>query len=403
MKWLLRKLPLLAAFIAFVAAFVWLDQDKQFRHDSFKAYSLHNTSGEGCSLAYRYLQQRAGGDNSFGGGELNRLIELSGIASHAVVFRLGPQVIPGEHADRKSVHADEKEQEKPAKKIPVVDSKRPLLTPGEKKWVESGGRLVLALEGVYGPLESRQLAASAPLRKVFPVWPGVARIDAAAPRMLSGAPLEDAHTLLARGSDVYAARIAIGAGEVLVFAGADIFSNAHIADAGHLPLLDALAEQRPVYFDEYVHNLQAAPGLFELLNRWGFGMALVCLAALCLSAAWRARVPVGPPEDPYRETRSQAVDFVGSLAPLYDKALSPRQALAAHYKNFLLAAAAQSGLRGEALAAKIRALFEGIEGFSARDEALLAGREAVGQADFQRLLSLLNEAHGRLEKIAHSR
>ena len=421
MKWLLRKLPFLAAFAAFIAAFIWLDQDKQFRRDSFKPYSLHNTSNEGCSLAFRYLRQHA--NDSSSNGELNRLIELSGIESRAVVFRLGPQVIPGEHEDRKAFHAKEnenendkendkenekwkgkgKDQKKSVKKIPVVDSKRALLTPGEKNWVEGGGRLVLALDGVYGPLESQRLVSSVPLRKVFPIWPGIERIDAAGSRMLSGAPLEDAHALLTLSADVYAARFAIGAGDVLVFAGADIFSNAYIADAGHLQLLDALAEQRPVYFDEYVHNLQSAPGLFELLNRWGFGMALVSLAGLCLCAAWRARVPVGSPEDPYRETRSQAVDFVGSLAPLYDKALSPRQALAAHYKNFLQTAAAQSGLSGEALAAKIHTLFSSIYGFSAHDETAFTSREALGHAEFLRLLRLLNEAHGRLEKIAHSR
>lgn len=396
MRWLLRKLPIVAALIAFGVAFVWLDQDKQFRRDSFKPYSLHNISETGCSLAFRYLKERRAGK----GAELNRTVELGGLEANAVLYRLGPQVVPGEHEDRESVK-DEKKSKLP--KVPKADPEKPLLTPGEKTWVENGGRLVLAIEGIYGPLESLRLVTSADVRKVFPIWAGVNAPTAASARMLSGAPLADAHTLLMLGGDVYAARIALGKGDVILFAAPDIFSNAFLANGSNLQLLAALHEPaRPFYFDEYVHELQSAPGMLEMLTRWGFGMALVSFCVLSLSAFWRARSPVGPPEDPFRDTRSQAVDFVSSLAPLYDKSLSPQQALAMHYKNFLQTASAQSGLRGEALAAKIRALLSNAHGFRAEDERALAGQLELTHAEFQRLLHVLNDAFRRLE-LAHRR
>lgn len=409
MNWILRKLPFIAAVTAFALAFGWLNNDKQFRREQYPEFSLHNTSNGGCSLAYRYLKdwraRRLGAVElspekklSAGatGGELNRLIDLTTLEPDAVVLRLGPQVVPVEH-----------EEATPAMKggVPVppkpraADPKLPLLTPGEKSWIESGGRMMLALEGIYGPIESHPMITPGEVRKVFPIWPEIKNIEPVRAQMLFGELLNQSQILFSIGSDIFAARFKFEKGDVVVFAAADIFSNEHLANDAHLQMLLSQIGGRPFYFDEYVHHLQAEPGVIELLNRWGFGLAMLMIGALSLGAFWRARSPIGPPEDPFRETRSQAVDFVGSLAPLYNRSLSYEQALALYYRNFLQAVAAQSGLRGEALAAKIRALLAEA-GTGEVNEAVLTGRKPLDRAKFERWLRVLNEAYRRLE-LAH--
>jgi hypothetical protein len=217
------------------------------------------------------------------------------------------------------------------------------------------------------------------------------------PRTLKGAPLADSITLFSFADKPFASRSPLGKGEVILIASPEIFENSNIAQKDHLRLLEALAPPgRPVYFDEFVHGLHSTPGMLELLNSWGLGVALSIAALAGLCAFWRAAAPIGPPEDDYKETRTQALDFVGSLAPLYNSALRPHQAVALHYKNFVHALTVQSGLRGAELNAKMLQLLGGVA-----PDAFTANR-ALSNAEFANLLKTLNEAYGRLER-AHRR
>ncbi|HLX63085.1 MAG TPA: DUF4350 domain-containing protein [Planctomycetota bacterium] len=401
MLWIMRKLSLLAALLGCVAAFVWLSSDKYIRSTLFPPYSLHNTSVEkhGCSLAFRYLKEsRENGARPV--RELNRRIDFAELEPDAVVLRIAPALKPGdreaidEEVAKKSLKPDKKDKKK---KPPVLAKDKPLLTDGEAAWVRGGGRLVLALEGDYGPIETSTERRADPFERTSALWPGVQRIQPTGARTLKGAILNDALTLFTLNRGVFAAKLPMDKGEVIALASAEPFTNSHLDEADNLALLQALAPaSRAIYFDEYVHELQDAPGVTELLLRWGLGAALIVMGAGALLGFWRARTPIGPPEDDHKETRTQAIDFVGSLAPLYNRALEPHQALALHYKNLLQAVTAQTGLRGAELEAKIRVLL------NTNDLAAFAGQRPLTRGGFERYLSELNRGYGRLER-AHRR
>lgn len=396
--WILRRLSLVAAMLGFAAAFVWLSNDKYIQSTLFPPYSLHNTNAErkqGCSLAFRYLKE-ARGAGAPAVRELNRMIDFAELEADAVVMRIGPELKPGEREDDGT---PKKAALKPGKKAkPATAAKdKPLLTAGEAAWVRGGGRLVLALEKDYGPIETTIQPRADPFEKTFQLWPGVERIQPTEARTLKSELLNDALTLFTLNREIFAAQLPMGKGEVIVLGSAQPFTNSHLDEADNLKLLQALAPaSRAVYFDEYVHGLQDAPSVTELLLKWGLGVALLVMAASGLAGFWRARTPIGPPEDDHKETRTQAIDFVGSLAPLYNRALQPHQALALHYKNFLHTVTAQTGLRGGELEAKIRVLL------ATNDLAAFAGQRPLARGEFDILLAELNRAYGRLER-AHRR
>ena len=58
---------------------------------------------------------------------------------------------------------------------------------------------------------------------------------------------------------------------------------------------------------------------------------------------------LGPPEDDLRETRSEAIDLVGSLGTLYMSTMTDDEAIAAYREALVRSVAVQTGLRGEAL------------------------------------------------------
>ena len=84
-------------------------------------------------------------------------------------------------------------------------------------------------------------------------------------------------------------------GDIIVCSLPELFQNAQLGRADHLALLDRLAESgRPVFFDEYVHGLQAELGAVEILRRWGFGpflaRVLASTASSVLHRIWAIRI-----------------------------------------------------------------------------------------------------------------
>jgi hypothetical protein len=271
------------------------------------------------------------------------------------------------------------------------------LTSAEESWVRGGGRLVLGLDDDYGPLSWAERGGGAPLRKVFPAWPGVRTL---APGDSSGAasglPLESATTVFARGDVAAIARLTLGRGEVLVLTVPAVLENARLAQADHLRLLEAIAEERPVLFDEWAHGYGADPGTLALLLQWGFGPSLVTGAVAFALLLWRGRTRLGAVEAPPAEARSEAVELVDSLAQLYRRALTRREALALHLENLRATAAMRSGLRGQALDRRVGELTLG---------ALppLAGTGDLAPSQFLRGLSAVNEGYRRLRQHADTR
>jgi hypothetical protein len=192
-------------------------------------------------------------------------------------------------------------------------------------------------------------------------------------------------------------RLVVGRGEVWVLTAPGLLENGRLAMADHLGLLEALAGSgRPILFDEWVHGLGQDESLLALMLEWGLGPALVAAALAFVLLLWRHRKRLGPEEAAVAEERSEAVDLVDSLAQLYDRALSRREAAALHLQGFRKAVSLRTGLRGAALEQRTRTLLD--------DAALLpAGERELPASGFLRILHAVNDGYRRLDEHAHTR
>lgn len=431
-----------AAIAAYAGAtLLWVAGDERAERAAFESPGSSLDRGpEGTSLARGVLAERAGAGARV--EPLLRRIDGQELPANAVVFRLAPPEAPflGRWAtddDEKDENGDEKKDEpggakkdgaeKDGATSPKGDSKksekkgdprgdgdeegrddpdedgpaRPsaLLTDDEEAWVQRGGRLVIATGVWYGPLRVSDLPASARIAKVFPLWPGVRRIEPKPMRALAGVPLTLATRVFLAAEQPLVARFALGRGELIVLGCPEIFANDRIARGDHLALLEALAGPpgaRPIFFDERLHGLERHPGTLALLTGWGFGPALL-LALLGVAAAFRrARSPQGPPERDAADLRSDAVDLVDALAELYDRALRRVDALRLHHDNLVRTVAAETGLSGSGLAGRMNLL---LPGFSPPE----VGAPEISREELSRRLRIVNVAFGRIDVRDHKR
>jgi hypothetical protein len=189
----------------------------------------------------------------------------------------------------------------------------------------------------------------------------------------------------------------IGRGEVLLLTAPQLLENERLAAADHLALLEALAgEERPVVFDEWAHGLGQDESLLALMLEWGLGPALVVAALTFILLLWRSRTRLGPEEDDTEEERSEAVDLVDSLAQLYDRALSRREATSLHLRGFRQAVSLRTGLKGAALERRARELLDDAA-------ALPVGEREIPASAFLRTLQAVNDGYRRLDEHAHTR
>ncbi|HSB60805.1 MAG TPA: hypothetical protein VLI67_03745 [Vicinamibacteria bacterium] len=329
------------------------------RPAGFPRGSVFNESGEGMSLARRYLRA----------GVLARPMGPARLPGNAVVFRVRPRG----RAER-------------------------LLTPAEERWVRGGGRLLLAIEDDYGPLKAAPSPRPAPVRKVFPIWPGVRRLVVPDPiRVLAGTPADEAHAVFASGSGSVLSRLPLERGEVVLFAVPEVLENAHLGEADHLRLLVAMAgEGRPVLFDEWAHGHGRDEGLLDLMLEQGFGPFLMTAAVAFALWLWRGRARLGPEDREPAEARSEAVDLVDSLAQLYDRALTRREAARLYREGFQRAVGIRTGLKGAALAARAGELL-------GRGLPPIADAGEIPPSAFLGVIRAVNDGYRRLHEHAHSR
>jgi len=332
----------------------------------FPPGSVHNTDPRGLSLAYGYLKERAG---TAGVLALAKPLEPLSVEPGAVVFRVRP--------DQRRARAG-------------VRAAAALLTPGEEAFVRAGGRLVLAIDGRYGPLDVK-LLRSGLTRKLFPLWSGIGSLRPEPQRVLDGPGLAEMRAVFALADDAIVSRQVLGRGDVVATSAPELFENRLLREADHLALLAALAgSARPVYFDERAHGAAEEAGLVSLLAAWGLGPTLVLAGLAAALAFWRARARVGPAEDEHRETRSEAVDLVDSLGRLYDRTLTRGEALQQHALGFERALQARAGLKGEALRARVRELL------GAPPPGVRSGQRELPPLEFARRLKSINDAYRRL-------
>ncbi|MBI2932713.1 MAG: hypothetical protein HYY16_13785 [Planctomycetes bacterium] len=250
---------------------------------------------------------------------------------------------------------------------------------------------MLGLNGPYADVTAEAISDKDAPVKVFPMWSGVVSIAPPIPRTLRGEMR--AHAIFAAGANAVIAREPMGDGDVILLACPEALQNRQVGVKDHLSLLTALAgRDRPAYFDEFVHGLEVEAGVVEILRQWGFGPLLVLASAACLVAFWRRRIRIGPAEDDARETRVEAIDFVDSLALLYQRALSRRQALALYRRAFEQSVALRSGLQGAAIEKRANELL----GAPLPPLREVRGRDLKPQ-EFSKGLQTINSALGRLQ------
>jgi hypothetical protein len=386
-----RLVPFLGVLAFAASGLLWLAHGPGGSEPS-RPGSTFDSSPKGTSLAFAYLEGRPGAAPV---GRLTRPLRLADVKPDAVVFRLCPARLPRRMPVAETGGTRRNQDRRKAPSNPPEGASSPLLAPAEQSWVEAGGRLVLAVSDSLGPLTVK--AVSTPPRKVHPRWPAVVALWPMPLRALEGAAVEDAVTLFAAGDRPVVARVARGAGEVLLLACPEVLENGFLAKGDHLRLLDALAGTgRPVLFDEHAHGVAAERGLLALLLDWGLGPSLALAALAGLALLWRSRARVGPAEDAGEDRRSDAVDLVESMGQLYERALRRREAAALYYEAFRRALAQRTGLRGRDLDARVRQMTGGVA-----PAAGGRGRD-MGEPELEDVLARLNRAFGGLGH-GHSR
>jgi hypothetical protein len=382
-----RLFPFLGVLAFAASGLLWLAHGPGGSEPS-RPGSTFDSSPKGTSLAFAYLQGRPGASPV---GRLTRPLRLADVKPDGVVFRLRPFPRRAQGAETDGARQGQ------SRKKPRSGPPQPPPThrdPNQAAWGAAGGRLVLAVSDSLGPLTVK--AVSTPPRKVHPRWPAVVALWPMPLRALGGAAVEDAVTLFAAGDRPVVARVARGAGEVLLLACPEVLENGFLAKGDHLRLLDALAGTgRPVLFDEHAHGVAAERGLLALLLDWGLGPSLALAALAGLALLWRARARVGPAEDAFEDRRSDAVDLVESMGQLYERALRRSEAAGLYHEAFRRALGQRTGLRGRDLDARVRQVTGGVA-------PAAWGRRDMSEAELEDVLARLNRAFGGLGH-GHSR
>jgi hypothetical protein len=184
-----------------------------------------------------------------------------------------------------------------------------------------------------GPVEAEKAPAADPAAtpiadKVLPLFPAVRELHLTPHLSLPAKAMVDAQPFFEMNFAPAVAFKKLGRGQIWMVDEPFIFENQQLGDGDHLALLAAIAgARRPVIFDETVHGFTRERGLTELFRGWGLIPALLIAGLACVLLFWRRAATVGAPADGFRDTRSEAIDFVDSAASLFERALIPADAL----------------------------------------------------------------------------
>jgi len=148
-----------------------------------------------------------------------------------------------------------------------------------------------------------------------------------------------------------------GAGTAIILSDPHIVTNAGLPEAGNLDLfvnilLSHATDAKTVYFDEYHHGFMRRPSVLHLLKGTSLGWAFlqVALAAVLLMVS-RAR-RFGQPKPVLKESHRSSLEYVTSLAGIYQNARATDQALSSLYNRLAYSA------RGRQSSANVRELMD---------------------------------------------
>ena len=367
-----RIAPLVIAVIAFAAfGIFWIVSDRRAPQRIYDHYSTANTSADGLSLAAGYL--RAHHKVAL----LTRPLARVKVERDAVIFRISDE--PAFFFDPADLESNKIGPPKP--RI------RALLNDAEEAFVRGGGRLVLAGADERLEPDNTDLKGA---QKVFPIWPNLGDLELCDCDPIAFGKLRPRmHAIYSVGALTVVARERIGAGELFQLSAPELLINQYLEKRSHLELLNALAgDRRPIYFDEVPHGIVSNDGALALMKEWNLGPFLLMLMAIAALAFWRAGRRIGRPEDDYRDTRSDAVDLVHSLAAFYTPSTSSAAAIALYHESLTRTVAMQSGLRGDVLRKRIDELTGGFTPPRKWDD--------IDAATFRAQLDTINEAFLKL-------
>ncbi|MDO8916138.1 MAG: hypothetical protein Q7W16_08670 [Coriobacteriia bacterium] len=196
------------------------------------------------------------------------------------------------------------------------------------KWVRAGGRLVAVGTGAGLLLDGLDLTGAASLGATDALLParvptvyaaGVRTVAPGPDRLAASAPEWVAHYADRTGAVLLSA--AVGDGEVVWLAAADVVANGAIgeADNSRLAVLLTAAGKGAVYFDEYHLGFKDDSSLWTLLGSGGQAAALLAAFALIAMLAARGR-RLGTALAPREEPSARTAAYISSLAELYRKA-----------------------------------------------------------------------------------
>lgn len=348
-----RLAPLFLAIALFATiGLLWIVTDRRASERVYDEFSSANTSTAGVSQAAAYLGRR--GKSAM----LVRPLSRTPLEANAVIFRLTqelPLYFDPAKLDDKFIG-------------PPKPKERVLLNDAEDAFVRRGGRVVI---GAHMGALPAATPATTNAEKVFPIWPGIDKLTVAEKTSAFTALRPRMHAVFAAGDRVVLARERIGDGDLFVLSWPEVFQNTQLSKANHLALLAALAGKRPVYFDEVPHGIVGDDGALALMAEWNLGPFLMMLCVVAALVFWRGARRVGPPEDDHRETRSDAVDLVGSLAALYGDVTTQHESLKLYHEALTRTVAHTSGLRGDALRNRVDELTGGQRTLAAINEGFL--------------------------------
>jgi len=148
-----------------------------------------------------------------------------------------------------------------------------------------------------------------------------------------------------------------GAGTVIVVSDPYLVTNAGLPVAGNLDLFVNIlfshaAGAKTVYFDEYHHGFERRPSIFHLLAGTSLGWALlqVAIAAILLMFS-RAR-RFGQPKPMLKGTHRSSLEYVTSLAGIYQSARASDQVLSNLYNRLM------HSVRGRPSSENVRAVMD---------------------------------------------
>jgi len=185
------------------------------------------------------------------------------------------------------------------------------------------------------------------------------------------------------GSDPVVVSYPSGNGEIIWWASATPLTNQGLHNNGNLRLLLASIgdPDRTVYFDEYMHGINASPWSTTYgTPLTGIIVQTCCVAALLLFSFARG---TGPHRALVQPPRASPLEFVESMGALYAKAGASQVAIAAAERRLSEFLAHQGGVPAETLRSTPAAVAAAVHTrFGCDTTALAADLEAARQAAY---------------------